>query len=41
MIINSSKLLAATAQAREGSVSPYSKFEVGAALLPTAFVLVP
>ncbi|HAO79969.1 MAG TPA: hypothetical protein DCQ92_13565, partial [Verrucomicrobia subdivision 3 bacterium] len=27
------KLIAAAAKAREGSVSPYSKFKVGAALL--------
>jgi cytidine deaminase len=33
MKINSQKLVAAAAQAREGSVSPYSKFKVGAALL--------
>ena len=30
------KLVAAAAQAREGSVSPYSKFKVGAALLTNA-----
>ena len=30
---NSLKLVAAAAKAREGSVSPYSKFKVGAALL--------
>src|SRR5208282_2353328 len=33
MKINSSKLVAAAAKAREGSVSPYSRFRVGAALL--------
>ena len=33
MAINKSKLVAAAAAAREGSVSPYSKFKVGAALL--------
>jgi cytidine deaminase len=33
MKINSQKLVAAAARAREGSVSPYSKFKVGAALL--------
>ena len=33
MKINSQKLVAAAAQARAGSVSPYSKFKVGAALL--------
>jgi cytidine deaminase len=33
MKINSEKLVRAAAQAREGSVSPYSKFKVGAALL--------
>ena len=33
MKINSQKLVAAAAQARKGSVSPYSKFKVGAALL--------
>ena len=31
--IDSKKLVAAAAQAREGSVSPFSKFKVGAALL--------
>lgn len=31
--IDSKKLVAAAAKAREGSVSPYSKFKVGAALL--------
>jgi cytidine deaminase len=31
--IDSKKLVQAAAQAREGSVSPYSKFKVGAALL--------
>jgi len=31
--INLKKLVAAAARAREGSVSPYSKFKVGAALL--------
>jgi cytidine deaminase len=36
MKINSSKLVAAAAKAREGSVSPYSKFKVGAALLTKA-----
>ena len=33
MKIDSKKLAAAAAQARKGSVSPYSKFKVGAALL--------
>ena len=33
MKIDSQKLVAAAARAREGSVSPYSKFKVGAALL--------
>ncbi len=33
MKIDSKKLLAAAAKARLGSVSPYSKFKVGAALL--------
>jgi cytidine deaminase len=33
MKINSQKLVAAAAKTREGSVSPYSKFKVGAALL--------
>jgi cytidine deaminase len=33
MKINSQKLVQAAAQSREGSVSPYSKFKVGAALL--------
>ena len=33
MKINSQKLVAAAAKARLGSVSPYSKFKVGAALL--------
>ena len=33
MKINSQKLVQAAAAAREGSVSPYSKFKVGAALL--------
>ena len=33
MKIDSKKLVAAAAKAREGSVSPYSKFKVGAALL--------
>ena len=33
MKINSQKLVAAAAQARQGSVSPYSNFKVGAALL--------
>jgi cytidine deaminase len=32
MKINSQKLVLAAAKAREGSVSPYSKFKVGAAL---------
>ena len=31
--IDSQKLIAAAARAREGSISPYSKFKVGAALL--------
>jgi len=34
--IDSKKLVQAAAQAREGSVSPYSKFKVGAALLTTS-----
>jgi cytidine deaminase len=33
MAINKNRLVAAAARAREGSVSPYSKFKVGAALL--------
>jgi cytidine deaminase len=33
MAVNKSKLVRAAAKAREGSVSPYSKFKVGAALL--------
>lgn len=33
MKINSQKLVRAAAKARKGSVSPYSKFKVGAALL--------
>jgi len=33
MAVNKSKLVQAAAKAREGSVSPYSKFKVGAALL--------
>jgi cytidine deaminase len=33
MKIDSKKLVAAAAKAREGSVSPYSKYKVGAALL--------
>jgi cytidine deaminase len=33
MTIDAEKLIAAAAQARRGSVSPYSKFKVGAALL--------
>lgn len=33
MAVNKSKLIQAAAKAREGSVSPYSKFKVGAALL--------
>ena len=33
MAINKNKLVQAAAKAREGSVSPYSKFKVGAALL--------
>jgi cytidine deaminase len=33
MKIDSQKLVAAAARAREGSVSPYSQFKVGAALL--------
>ena len=36
MKIDSKKLVQAAAQAREGSVSPYSKFKVGAALLTTS-----
>jgi cytidine deaminase len=33
MVINKSKLIQAAAEAREGSVAPYSRFKVGAALL--------
>jgi len=33
MVISKIKLVRAAARAREGSVSPYSKFKVGAALL--------
>jgi cytidine deaminase len=33
MKVDSRKLIAAAAQAREGAVAPYSKFKVGAALL--------
>ena len=33
MKIDSRKLIASAAQAREGAVAPYSKFKVGAALL--------
>ena len=33
MVINKGKLIQAASKAREGSVSPYSKFKVGAALL--------
>jgi len=33
MVINKGKLIRAAAKAREGSVSPYSKFKVGAVLL--------
>jgi cytidine deaminase len=33
MAINKNKLVQAAAKAREGSVSPYSRFKVGAALL--------
>jgi cytidine deaminase len=33
MAVNKGKLIQAAAKAREGSVSPYSKFKVGAALL--------
>ena len=36
MAINKNKLVQAAAKAREGSVSPYSKFKVGAALLTKA-----
>jgi cytidine deaminase len=36
MAISKSKLVQAAARAREGSVSPYSKFKVGAALLTKA-----
>ena len=36
MKIDSRKLIAAAAKAREGSVAPYSKFKVGAALLTKA-----
>jgi cytidine deaminase len=33
MAVNKSKLIHAAAKARQGSVAPYSKFKVGAALL--------
>jgi len=36
MKIDAKKLVAAAAKARDGSVSPYSKFKVGAALLTKA-----
>ena len=36
MKIDSKKLVVAAARAREGSVSPYSKFKVGAALLTSS-----
>src|SRR5882724_10562230 len=36
MTLNKVKLIQAAAKAREGSVSPYSKFKVGAALLTKA-----
>src|SRR5476651_458797 len=36
MKIDSKKIVAAAAKARKGSVSPYSKFKVGAALLTKA-----
>jgi cytidine deaminase len=36
MAINENKLIRAAVKAREGSVSPYSKFKVGAALLTKA-----
>jgi cytidine deaminase len=36
MKIDSAKLVRAAAKAREGSVSPYSRFKVGAALLTRA-----
>jgi cytidine deaminase len=36
MAINKNKLIQAAAKARLGSVSPYSKFKVGAALLTAA-----
>jgi cytidine deaminase len=36
MALSKSKLVQAAARAREGSVSPYSKFKVGAALLTKA-----
>ena len=36
MKINEKKLILAAARAREGSISPYSRFKVGAALLTKA-----
>jgi cytidine deaminase len=36
MAINKNRLVQAAAEARKGSVSPYSKFKVGAALLTKA-----
>ena len=36
MKINAKKLILAAARAREGSISPYSRFKVGAALLTKA-----
>src|SRR5467141_1067525 len=40
MKINSQKLVAAAAKERLGSVSPYSKFKVGAALLTKSGVVI-
>ena len=40
MAINKSKLVQAAARARKGSVSPYSKFKVGAALLTQSGITV-
>ncbi|HUC85375.1 MAG TPA: cytidine deaminase [Candidatus Acidoferrales bacterium] len=41
MKIEIKKLIEAAAQAREGSVSPYSKFQVGAALLTRGGRIIP
>ena len=40
MKIDYKKLVAAAAQARQGSVSPYSRFKVGAALLTKAGAII-